>query len=188
MQPSTIPPARADDDQRPRQRPARPAMQLRPAAGSRAGGCRRDRGPRGAGRGARGPWRRALADLDNLRKRCARDAERIAAGNAPGRAEWLPVLDNLDRALEHAAGRPGRDRRGGAGGPRPGRRVLAGLGFPRRDDTGERLRPGPPRGGRGHSPAARPRRARSSQVVRPGYGDGERQLRPAPVVVAGRLG
>ena len=41
--------------------------------------------------------RRALADLDNLRKRYARelDRERVAASDRVA-AAWLPVLDNLD--------------------------------------------------------------------------------------------
>jgi len=48
-------------------------------------------------------WRRAAAELDNFRKRCARDLVRARqqerARTATG---WLPVVDNLERALEHA--------------------------------------------------------------------------------------
>ena len=53
-------------------------------------------------------WLRALADLDNLRKR-------LRAGDGRGRgprseprvaAEWLPVIDNLERALAHAEADP----------------------------------------------------------------------------------
>src|SRR5689334_13620783 len=52
-------------------------------------------------------WRRALADLDNLRKRAARDtAAQQATERARAAGEWLPVLDNLDLALEHAAADP----------------------------------------------------------------------------------
>src|SRR5690348_6304491 len=48
-------------------------------------------------------WRRALADFDNLRKRVARDADQQRADErARVLREWLPVLDNLDLALEHA--------------------------------------------------------------------------------------
>src|SRR5258708_29060583 len=45
---------------------------------------------------------RALADLDNLRKRCAAQASRAAA-DAPAAvaSESLPVVDNLDPALAH---------------------------------------------------------------------------------------
>ena len=52
-------------------------------------------------------WRRAVADLENLRKRMAievdreRDYERNRAASA-----LLPIVDNLDLALEHAAADP----------------------------------------------------------------------------------
>src|SRR5262245_53337266 len=43
---------------------------------------------------------RALADLDNVRKRCAVQVDRAAAeARAAVAAQWLPVVDNLDRAL-----------------------------------------------------------------------------------------
>src|ERR1700752_3444592 len=49
-------------------------------------------------------WRRTAAELDNFRKRCARD---VVRGREQERADvatrWLPVLDNLERALEHAS-------------------------------------------------------------------------------------
>src|SRR5882757_1186140 len=48
-------------------------------------------------------WRRALADLDNLRKRYARQlAVEQAVERARVAAAWLPVVDNLELALEHA--------------------------------------------------------------------------------------
>src|ERR1700679_354224 len=51
--------------------------------------------------------RRALADLDNARKRCAAQLTRIEAETRAAVArEWLPVLDNLDRALEHSSAGP----------------------------------------------------------------------------------
>ena len=50
---------------------------------------------------------RALADLDNLRKRCAAQVERAEADTRSQVArQWLPVVDNLERALEHAAADP----------------------------------------------------------------------------------
>ena len=53
-------------------------------------------------------WRRALADADNVRKWSARDAERIRARErAEAARQWLPVIDDLDRALEHAQADPG---------------------------------------------------------------------------------
>src|SRR6478752_906124 len=52
-------------------------------------------------------WRRTAAELDNFRKRCARD---VVRGREQERAavatSWLPVLDNLERALEHASSNP----------------------------------------------------------------------------------
>src|SRR5712691_1018643 len=52
-------------------------------------------------------WRRALADFDNLRKRVAREsAGQRDAERARVAGQWLPVVDNLDLALEHAASDP----------------------------------------------------------------------------------
>src|SRR5260370_5253969 len=49
-------------------------------------------------------WRRALADLDNLRKRTAREIEqRRAEERARVAAEWLPVIHNPDLPLHHPA-------------------------------------------------------------------------------------
>ena len=68
--------------------------------------------------------RRALADLDNLRKRY--DARAASSARADERAawssEWLPVVDNLERALGHADAEAERARRGRASRARPGGR------------------------------------------------------------------
>jgi molecular chaperone GrpE len=46
---------------------------------------------------------RSLADMDNLRKRTQREKEDIAKfGNENILREILPVIDNLERAIEHA--------------------------------------------------------------------------------------
>ena len=127
---------------------------------------------------------RALADLDNLRKRCATQVGRAAAGaRASVAAEWLPVVDNLDRALEHSQADPGAVVEGVRSVRDQALRVLAGLGYPRRDDTGAPFDPAR------HDAVAvlsDPDVAPGTviDVVRPGYGDGEHQLRPAQVVVA----
>lgn len=131
-----------------------------------------------------GRWKRALADLDNLRKRVSRDAGRVRAEErARAAAEWLPVLDNLDRALEHAGTDPASIVEGLRAVHDQALDVLARLGFPRRDDTGTTFDParheavgvltqeGTPDGTVIH-------------VVQPAYGEGERQLRPALVVVS----
>jgi molecular chaperone GrpE len=128
--------------------------------------------------------RRALADLDNLRKRVARElsAER-AAERARVAALWLPVLDNLERALDHA----GSDHDPVVEGVRAVRdhavAVLATLGFHRHEEVGV---PFDPR--RHEAVVTRPEPGVQPgtvvEVLRPGYGDGSRQLRPAAVVVA----
>jgi molecular chaperone GrpE len=129
-------------------------------------------------------WRRAFADLDNLRKRTARDAEqRQAAERARVAAEWLPVLDNLDLALEHAGEAHGALVEGVRAVRDQAIAVLARLGFPRRDDLGEMFDPAR------HEAVATVTDPDAPAgtvvgVVRPGYGDGEHQLRPAAVVVA----
>ena len=127
---------------------------------------------------------RALADLDNLRKRCASLAERAAAeATAAVAADWLPVVDDLDRALEHSQADPEVIIQGVRSTRDQALRVLAGLGYPRRDDIGEAFDPA-----RHDAVAVRsdPDVATGTviNVVRPGYGDGEHVLRPAQVVVA----
>ncbi len=127
---------------------------------------------------------RALADLDNLRKRCAAQVERAEADARTRVArQWLPVVDNLERALEHAAADPRTIVEGIQAVRQQALGVLASLGFPRRDDTGATFDPA-----RHEAVAATydPRVPPGTvvQVVRPGYGEPDRQLRPAQVVVA----
>jgi len=127
---------------------------------------------------------RALADLDNLRKRCAAQA-RIAEADAVARvaAQWLPVVDNLERALAHAQADPGSIIQGVRAVRDQATGVLAQLGFARRDDLGATFDPA-----LHEAVAARPDPAAPDgsviEVVQPAYGDNERQLRPAQVVVA----
>jgi molecular chaperone GrpE len=128
---------------------------------------------------------RAMADLDNLRKRFvrevarARDAERIRVAT-----EWLPVVDDLDRAVQHAP--DGDDGHPLTEGVRAVRdhaiEILSRLGFPRYGKVGEQFDPSRheavsavDRGGPPGTVVA---------VVRPGYGNEETILRPAGVVVA----
>ena len=127
---------------------------------------------------------RALADLDNLRKRCAAQVERAEAdARAQVARQWLPVVDNLERALEHAAADPRTIVDGIAAVRQQALSVLTSLGFPRRDDTGATFDPAR------HEAVATtydPRVAPGTvvQVVRAGYGEPDRQLRPAQVIVA----
>jgi molecular chaperone GrpE len=129
-------------------------------------------------------WRRAAADLDNLRKRYAREVDRARAVERElVAASFLPVLDNIDRALEHA----GADPRSLTEGIRAVREqaiaVLAGLGYHRDDAADVPFDPtrhevvGVVEGGGSGSPGS------VATVVRPGYGAPGRQLRPAAVTV-----
>jgi molecular chaperone GrpE len=127
---------------------------------------------------------RGLADLDNLRKRCAAQVERAGAdARAEVARQWLPVVDNLERALEHAAADPRTIVEGIQAVRRQALGVLTSLGYPRRDDTGATFDPA-----RHEAVAATydPRVPPGTvvQVVRAGYGEPDRQLRPAQVVVA----
>jgi len=127
---------------------------------------------------------RALADLDNLRKRCA---GQVSAARAETRSEvaarWLPVVDNLERALDHAHADPGSIIEGIRAVLEQAMGVLSQLGFPRRDDLGAPFDPA-----RHEAIAAVPETDAPAgsviDVVRPAYGEGDRQLRPAQVVVA----
>jgi len=127
---------------------------------------------------------RALADLDNLRKRCAAQVERAEADTRSQVArQWLPVVDNLERALEHAAADPRTIVEGIQAVRQQALGVLVSLGFPRRDDTGATFDPARHEAvAAAYDPRVPP--GTVVQVVRPGYGTPDRQLRPAQVVVA----
>jgi molecular chaperone GrpE len=97
--------------------------------------------------------------------------------------EWLLVLDDLDLALEHADSDSRKIVDAVLAVRDHALAVMARLGFPRRVDVGQAFDP------RRHEavatvvdPQAQP--GTVLHVVRPGYGDGEHQLRPATVVVA----
>jgi molecular chaperone GrpE len=127
---------------------------------------------------------RALADLDNLRKRCARD---VARAHAEERfrvvREWLPVLDNLDRALAQTDADPAAIVEGVRAVRDQAAAIVARLGFPRRDDLGEIFDPSrhDAIGSRSDTDA---QAGTVIEVLQPGYGSGDHQLRPALVVVA----
>jgi molecular chaperone GrpE len=132
--------------------------------------------------------RRALADLDNLRKRQARELERqrVAEANRVA-AAWLPVLDNLDLALGYAKADPSTIIAGVRAVREQALAVLASLGFARQDEVGVPFDPSR------HEvvnvvddPDAEP--GTVVRVLRPGYGTAEKQLRPGAVTVAGRRG
>lgn len=132
-------------------------------------------------------WRRTAAELDNVRKRCARDVLRAREQErAAVASRWLPVLDNLERALEHAASDPDQIVEGVRAVHQQALTVLADLGYPRRDDeTGTAFDPSLHEAvstvaDEGLVPGT------VAHVVRPGYGSAGAILRPASVVVATR--
>lgn len=133
-------------------------------------------------------WRRALADLDNLRKRHARELSRERAAERDRvAAAFLPVVDNLELAMSHAASDAGPVLDGVRRIVEQATTVLAGLGYPRQDEVGVPFDPNR------HEvvtvvdvPDVEP--GTVVEVLRPGYGDGPAQLRPAAVAVSRQPG
>jgi molecular chaperone GrpE len=129
-------------------------------------------------------WRRVVADFDNFRKRVAREvSQQRDDERARVAAQWLPVLDNLELALQHAGADPTSIVSGVGAVRDQALAVLADLGFPRRSDVNEPFDPSR------HEAVATLPDAKAApgtilQVIRPGYGSDERPLRPAAVVVA----
>jgi molecular chaperone GrpE len=127
--------------------------------------------------------RRALADLDNLRKRFDREVARErAAERARAAALWLPIVDDLERALEHAGADADSIVEGINTVRDQAQTILEQLGFRRFDDIGELFDPL-----RDEAVSAIDVDAPPGTViatVRPGYGTDEVILRPASVVVS----
>jgi molecular chaperone GrpE len=126
--------------------------------------------------------RRALADLDNLRKRFEREVarERLSQRSLVA-GEWLPIVDNLELALNHAEG-DGPLEKGIEAVYEQAQSVLERLGFPRFDDVGDVFDPL-----RHEAVGAVDSEEPAGTIlttVRPGYGGGETVLRPAAVIVA----
>jgi molecular chaperone GrpE len=129
-------------------------------------------------------WRRAAADLDNFRKRYLRElAGEVARERDRVAAAWLPIVDNLERALAHAGAEPQEIVDGVRAVREQAVQLLARLGYPRRAEVNVPFDP------KRHEvvtviddPDAEP--GTVVEVVRPGYGDAERQLRPAGVAVS----
>jgi molecular chaperone GrpE len=127
--------------------------------------------------------RRALADLDNMRKRFDREITRELAGErARVTAEWLPVVDNLERALEHAVVNPEAVVEGLQAVRDQAVATLDRLGYPRYDDVGHPFNPEKDEAV-GTTVADAPE-GTVVVAVRPGYGTSENILRPAAVIVS----
>jgi molecular chaperone GrpE len=128
-------------------------------------------------------WRRAAADLDNVRKRSARE---IGAARARERAtvaaQFLPVVDNLELALAHADADPASIVEGLRAVRDQAIATLDRLGYGRREQTGV---PFDPAAHEVVSVVEDPDAAPGTvvRVLRPGYGDTDNQLRPAAVAV-----
>jgi molecular chaperone GrpE len=128
--------------------------------------------------------RRAMADLDNSHKRHIRDLEHARADERARVAkQFLPLIDHLELALGHADVKPSVIVEGVEHVLAEAIEVLRRLGFPRIDQVGERFDPAK------HEAVsaidvddAEP--GTVVHVVRPGYGEGSGQLRPASVVVS----
>lgn len=133
---------------------------------------------------------RAVAELDNVRKRARRDA---AAGELRGVSrlarELLPALDNLDRALAHLTEAPDAGDAQIVEGLRIVHRELHGAlaqaGIESYDPTGEEF---DPRYHEALSQQTAPEGTLPGTVVtvyQPGYRLRDEVLRPAKVIVAG---
>ncbi|MCV7173691.1 nucleotide exchange factor GrpE [Mycobacterium manitobense] len=131
-------------------------------------------------------WRRSVADLDNLRKRYARELDRErSAERSRVAATWLPVVDNLERAVAHAGDKSDAVVEGVRSILGEALQVLEHLGYPRDAESGVPFDP------QRHEVVGVVEHADSTpgtvvEVVRPGYGQGSSQLRPAAVVVSRR--
>jgi molecular chaperone GrpE len=131
-------------------------------------------------------WRRAVADLDNLRKRYARELDRERATERSRVAgAWLPIVDNLERAISHAGDQSEAIVEGLRSTLEQALQVLEHLGYPRDAETGV---PFDPQRHEVVGVVEKPDTAPGTvvEVLRPGYGEGSRQLRPAAVVVSQR--
>jgi molecular chaperone GrpE len=128
--------------------------------------------------------RRALADLDNLRKRTAREIERrVEESRESLLLEWLEALDSVERALLMTPEGPVQDGL---------RSVLAQMeAILARNGVERSGRPGEPFDPERHEAVA----VRESEdvsdrtvleVVRSGFAIGDRVLRPAQVIVSRR--
>jgi molecular chaperone GrpE len=131
-------------------------------------------------------WRRAVADLDNLRKRHGRDLERQRVAERSSVAgAWLPVVDNLELALAHTSGQADPVVEGVRSILGQALQVLEGLGYPRDSESGVPFDP------HRHEVVGVVEQGDSApgtvlEVLRPGYGQGSSQLRPAAVIVSRR--
>ena len=131
-------------------------------------------------------WQRAVAELDNVRKRYERQLDQARRAERDRvTAAWLPVLDHLELALQHAHADPATIVTGIHAVHQQALDVLAGLGYWRVDEVGARFDPTVHEAAQvTQDPDAEPNTVVA--VLRPGYTTDAALLRPAVVTVAGR--
>lgn len=131
-------------------------------------------------------WRRAAAELDNLRKRCLRDVQDARVSErARVAGELLPVVDNLELALQHADADPATIVAGVQAVREQAVSTLARLGFERIEELGERFDPTRHEAAQ-VVPDAQAEPGTVAAVLRPGYSAPGGLLRPAMVAVSQR--
>ncbi|GGQ38134.1 nucleotide exchange factor GrpE [Couchioplanes azureus] len=148
----------------------------------------------GAGPGASRPaavemedrWRRAVAELDNTRKRHERQlAEQARAERARTAAAFLPMLDNLELALRHADADPAAIVSGVMAVRAQTVDVLSRLGLHRIDPGGQPFDPARHEAARVVAAGEDTPPGTVVEVLRPGFVDADGTLvRPAVVTVA----
>jgi molecular chaperone GrpE len=132
-------------------------------------------------------WKRALADLDNFRKRTARETDRrVEEARDSVVREWLEAVDSIDRAL--AAADPASPLAEGLRAVREQlEAILERQGVTRIGATGEAFDPELHEAVAVRPTADAPDRT-VLEVARAGYRRGDRVLRPAQVVVSRHAG
>jgi molecular chaperone GrpE len=166
-------------------RPGAPQSAPAPADATTApAGAPADGGPTAAELEDR--WRRAVAELDNARKRFERQlAEQARGERARTAAAFLPVLDNLELALRHATADPAAIVAGVQAVHQQALDVLAGLGYRRIEPVGDRFDPTRHEAARVTAAADGAEAGTVVEVHRPGYAGADGVLvRPAVVTVA----
>jgi molecular chaperone GrpE len=127
-------------------------------------------------------YKRALADLDNYRKRTARDLERrIDESREAVIRDWLDVVDSIDRALRIEPENPVAD--GLRQVLEQMEAILARQGVQRTGRTGERFDPERHEAVGVHQTDDVPDQT-IVDLARSGYTMGDRVMRPAEVIVA----
>jgi molecular chaperone GrpE len=130
-------------------------------------------------------WRRAVAEQDNLRKRYERQLDQARRAERDRvSAAWLPVLDHLELAVQHAQAEPATIVAGVRAVLAQALEVLRGLGYQRIEDVGAQFDPAVHEAAQViEDPAAEPNTV--VEVLRSGYVGEQSVLRPAVVAVAG---